>query len=122
MKRFAVVAFVILTGCNLGRDGVTSELQQEIADGDSRLIQENLRQDAKIADLERKLAMFERDILAIDRAHSSLQDTVNNNANAANSNALGDMTARGACGRERVDYPDGSWTFRNKKCSKADLK
>lgn len=118
----ALTALAFLGGCNWGRDGTTSEVQQQIIDGDMRLLESNSQQDLKIAELERKVAMLERDLASLDSAHSSLQSTVNNNANAANDNALRDMTSRGACGTERVDYPNGSWTFRNRKCTKADLR
>jgi len=85
-------------------------------------MQYNLSQDAKIADLERKVAMLERELEIIDGARESLRETVNKNAAVANDNALQNMTKSGACGTERVDYPDGSWTFRNRKCTKADFK
>ena len=82
----------------------------------------------RIAELEQKVRALEGDNAANTKAISNLYDQIsrtlkllNSNADVANENAAKDMTRRGACGTERVAYPDGSWTVRNRTCTVKDL-
>lgn len=83
----------------------------------------------EIARLERKLEAIEPRIVyleSIEKINSKAIDgvsaQVSNNAKVANDNALKDMTAAGACGKDRVDFPDGSWTVRNRQCTLKDMR
>jgi len=118
----AFAAYALLTGCDYPRAWSKSDIQGMIVDAEQPVMRRNIEQDAKIADLERKVNMLETKLDIVDGERESLRKTVNNNADIANDNAIRAMTSRGACGTERVDYPDGSWSFRNRQCTKADLR
>ena len=55
-------------------------------------------------------------------AVDEVSSRVSNNARVANENAVKDMTAAGACGKETVYFKDGGLAIRNKECTVKDLK
>jgi len=87
------------------------------------------RQEHRIVDLERKVASLEFQVeevrnfaLSNYNAHESLRKTFNSNADAENKARVARLTASGYCGKEQVNYSDGSWSMRNKECTLKDLK
>lgn len=87
------------------------------------------RQETKIAALEQKAEDLQvqingvRDLaLSNYKAHESLRKTFNGNVDEENKARAARLTASGYCGKEQVNYPDGSWSMRNKECTTKDLK
>lgn len=74
---------------------------------------ELLEGQAKVNDLRAKEALATTDAVA---------EQVSNNARVANENAVKDMTARGACGREQILDEEVGFVWRNKECTINDLK
>lgn len=71
---------------------------------------------------ENRIDILNKYVDAIATDHKSLLHTVNHNAEAANTNAVRDMTQNGACGRQWTQSADGQYFQTNKACTKADLK
>lgn len=111
MKRLIVIALLASTGCNdsFQKSGTkeevaslslqVTELEREIRD----LKEANGRQDKFAVDTWNEL--------------SSLRKTFNENVNIDNKQALARATSNGLCGRETVQFADGSWTERNRECT-----
>lgn len=117
----ALAASTLLTGCDIPHAWRESEIDEKIADRTFLNTQHDIEQSAKIADLERKVAHLEGDIAALELAHDKLIGTVNKNAEVNNSNAIKDMTRRGACGTDLVQTAPGVFYNQPRKCTKADL-
>lgn len=76
----------------------------------------------RLIEMERKLEFAEGDIKSAFEAQDRLRKVVNTNADIENRQAVREMTARGACGTETIQYPNGGWSVRNKECTLKDLK
>lgn len=101
------------------------KLQKERAER----INEIVKVDQKIGDLEtriigleRKMEFAEGDIARSTKVQDRIVETFNKNVDMDNRQSVREMTARGACGTERVDFEDGGWTIRNKECTLKDLR
>ncbi len=123
---FTLCACLIVAGC--GDSAPKTWSRDEIADiagdtyDDTALLAKLQDMETRVAELERKAAFQEAYAEAISKDLDSVSGQVSRNAKVANDNALRDMTNAGACGRERVDYPDGSWTLRNRECTLKDMR
>lgn len=87
------------------------------------------RAETRNADLETRIMALEREVEATKttvgiatKTVSSVADQVSKNARVANDNAIADMTAAGACGRETIYFENGGYTVRNKQCTVKDLR
>ncbi|NBB38661.1 hypothetical protein [Sphingobium yanoikuyae] len=94
------------------------DAQRRAIDADAEI--QLLRQ--KLTDLEDRQSRLFNYTKAVDDAGNSLRSTVNTNAQAANNNSAKAMTERGACGREWVEFENGTTGWRNKTCTSNDLK
>lgn len=77
---------------------------------------------ARVNELERQMESLKAVVAENVAAHESLRKTFNSNVQKDNNEAVRDMTRRGVCGTERVNYQDGGWAFRNRECTLKDLK
>lgn len=119
----ALAALISLTGC---KQQVTQEDAEFIAERHSEIALNTAR--AEVAQLKTQLGQIELRLAYLEsmdkinsKAIEGVSARVSHNATVANNNALKDMTADGVCGRERVDYPNGSWIIRNRKCTLDDM-
>ena len=78
--------------------------------------------EARLATLEESLKGTQETIGMTAAAVDEVSSRVSNNARVANENAVKDMTAAGACGKETVYFKDGGLAIRNKECTVKDLK
>lgn len=111
MKRLIVIALLASTGCDDGFQ--KSGTKEEVA-----------RLSLQVTELEREIEELKdanktQDKFAVDtwNALSSLRTTFNSNVDLENKKTLARATERGACGRETVQFADGSWTYRNRECT-----
>jgi len=109
-----------------GCDGVKDTYARSVAeDAQRRSMDANtdvilLKQ--KLKDIEDRQDRLSNYISAVDSGQEALRKTVNFNAGVNNDNAVRDMTRRGACGRQWVQFANGTYGWQNKECSKGDLK
>lgn len=75
----------------------------------------------KLTETQHELSTVRRLALSTSDAHDSLVKTFNGNVKIENEAAARDMTRRGRCGTERVDYPNGGVAWRNRECTVKDL-
>lgn len=121
MVRTAALTLLLLAGCSVASKD-TDQIEADLFEVQT----ESMVNKADIENLEAKM---ETRLEALEKAHDSLVGTVNQhaeiinkNARVNNENAAADMTARGACGTERVTLPDGAITVRNRECTEKDLR
>jgi len=119
----AMLAVLSLPGCDQRRWSreEISEIAREstaYSDGNTAL---TMQHDADLKEMRVEIVSLQSQIDALRSSHESLRGTFNNNVDIENSNKARDATARGACGTELVNYPDGSSVWRNKKCEVSDL-
>lgn len=121
-----VTAALVLSGCDdMPRARSKSDIREIVqAEAGTQIRALELRVQRLESDLE-----SQKSISKIDREFSvstynelnSLRKTFNGNVDIENKNKARQMTARGGCGQEWVNYPDGGRAWRNKECTVKDL-
>ncbi|MEW9855903.1 hypothetical protein [Novosphingobium sp. M1R2S20] len=127
MRWYAIVAVFAVAGCDdIPRARSENAIRGIAAEEAVKSVQ---RMDVRLARLEEENRKLKGDmdllrdwLKAESDALESLRKTFNHNVNLENSAKVARMTAQGACGTERVEYPDGGWAIRNKECTQKDLK
>lgn len=76
----------------------------------------------KLKDIEDRQDRLSNYISAVDGGQEALRKTVNFNAGVNNDNAVREMTRRGACGQQWVQFGNGTYGWQNRECTKDDLK
>lgn len=128
VRSAALMPLALLAGCSdMPRARSESEIRL-LARNEMKAEMDMLR--ARISGLELRLhevdgkataAKLEAEITG--NATDRLRDTVNTNADIANKNALKEMTAEGACGKEVwQEYQGGPLYYRNKECTEKDFR
>lgn len=126
MRRILIVALVGLSACNGASPAATEERARAIAVRevvDARVaIEDRLdKVEAENRQLSERLTLLHNWIKEDSQNLDSLRKTFNGNVDRTNKAKVARMTAEGACGTERVEYPDGGWITRNKECTLKDL-
>lgn len=121
---FAIVGAAALVGC-----GKPTEAQQLTAidahtakSGSDLALRQISDLTGRVNELERQIDGLKEVVAQNAAAHESLRKTFNGNVQKDNDEAVKDMTRRGVCGTERVNYNDGSYVMRNKECTLKDLR
>lgn len=123
----ALACLLLLAGCgDIPKARTEEEIRQIAADEASASF---AKLNDRIAALEDKLQEKDAEIAAVRglaianvNDHESLRKTFNNNVKIENEAAVRAMTARGACGTEVINYPNGGVVYRNKECTLKDLR
>lgn len=122
MRIALVLAIAALSGCDNAKDtyarSVAEDAQRRAIDAGTDLatIKQRLKE---MDERDDRLSSY---IGAVDKSGESLRKTVNHNAQVNNDNAVKDMTADGSCGREWVQFGNGTMGWQNRRCTSADLK
>lgn len=116
-----------LTGCNDPPQARTEADIRRIAAEENLADVQRLQSQvdalrAKSEDLEKQIAGVRNLAILTSEGHESLVKTFNGNVDRNNAAAVRDMTRRGACGTEAVNYPNGGVVYRNKDCTLKDLR
>lgn len=126
VRTATLIPLVLLAGCS---DPPRPRTESEIRELARNAVQyETSRLEARINQLETELI----DLRATDAIHAKAIESgvnytldvsrqVNNNARIANENALREMTAKGACGKDWWQDSNGVWNYRNKECTRKDF-
>ena len=122
MRGGVFLLVLALAGC----DGVKDDYARPVAEDAQRRSLDTGTEVAllkqKLRDMEDRQSIMGNYIDAVSEGQESLRKTVNHNAVVNNDNAVRDMTRRGACGREWVQFDNGAAGWQNKECRKSDLK
>lgn len=130
MRGGAIFLFLALGGCNeLTKDSyarsVAEDAQRRSLDANTEIAllkQELKNMDGRMARQREAQSTLYNYVHEVDEGQSRLRKTFNGNVEITNQNIIKDMTTRGACGRDWVQWPSGATGWQNRECTKADLK
>lgn len=118
MKRLIVIAALASTGCDdsFQKSGTKEEVarlsvQVTELEGEIRSMKQAEELQAKYIDA------LSASLEEARANHTRLLNTFNGNVDQNNAAKLRDATNQGLCGRETVQFADGSWTYRNRECT-----
>lgn len=126
-----IAAIALLAGCNKPSESAqltaieahTAKTGADMANQQIVEMTERLNaMDGQIRQLREGQSANYAYIKSVDEAHERLRTVFNGNVEMDNKASVARMTARGACGTERVTYQDGGWAMRNKECTIKDLR
>lgn len=122
MRGGALLLLAALAGCDQMSDKyarqVAEDSQRRAMDAQAEVEQMKV----KLTDMSERQTTLYNYVHAVDEGQTALRKTVNGNADINNENAVREMTRRGACGREWVQYENGGYGWMNNTCTKDDLK
>lgn len=126
MKRAGLLLILSLSGCDdipraRSESAIRGIAAEEAVKAAQRMDERVTQLEADNQRLQANVEILQRWVDGESKSLESLRKTFNRNVDAQNKAKVLRMTANGACGTERVDYPDGGWSTRNKECTLKDL-
>lgn len=127
MRIALLLVLTALTGCNempgqLSEERVTAIAAQQAVAANQTAEGRIDKLENENRELQHELSVLTKWVRAESESLDSLRRTFNQNVVIDNNAKVARMTAAGACGTERVTFPEGGWTVRNKECTLKDLR
>lgn len=127
MRRVCFLVLIALGGCNdmpgqLSEERVTAIAAQQAVAANQAAEARIDKLENENRELQHELSLLTKWVRAESASLDSLRRTFNQNVVIDNKAKVARMTAAGACGVERVNYPEGGWAMRNRECTQKDLR